>query len=121
MRAHRRSRSWSSPATSWEPYEAQGSRSAPGSPGRDERTGGLGGPVEGPGKAEGLRSAPGSPGRDERTGGLGGPVEAPHLHRRSRMSERDRWEQDTYRPFAARSPERPVRLESLSGIPVEPV
>ena len=37
------------------------------------------------------------------------------------MRERERWEQEVYRPFVARSPERPVRFESLSGIPVEPV
>jgi methylmalonyl-CoA mutase N-terminal domain/subunit len=37
------------------------------------------------------------------------------------MSERERWEQETYHPFVARAPERPARFESLSGIPVEPV
>ncbi len=37
------------------------------------------------------------------------------------MSERDRWEQETYHPFVARAPERSARFESLSGIPVEPV
>jgi methylmalonyl-CoA mutase N-terminal domain/subunit len=36
-------------------------------------------------------------------------------------SERERWKAGTYRPFVARVPERPVRFESLSGIPVEPV
>jgi methylmalonyl-CoA mutase, N-terminal domain len=33
----------------------------------------------------------------------------------------ERWERETYRPFVARAPERAVRFESLSGIPVEPV
>jgi methylmalonyl-CoA mutase N-terminal domain/subunit len=37
------------------------------------------------------------------------------------MSEHERWERETYRPFVERSPERPVRFESLSGIPVKPL
>ncbi len=32
-----------------------------------------------------------------------------------------RWAQETYEPFVRRSPERPVRFESLSGIPVKPL
>ncbi len=32
-----------------------------------------------------------------------------------------RWEAETYRPFVAGSPERPVRYESLSGIPIAPL
>jgi len=31
-----------------------------------------------------------------------------------------RWEQETYRPFVDRSPERDVPYESLSGIPIGP-
>jgi methylmalonyl-CoA mutase N-terminal domain/subunit len=37
------------------------------------------------------------------------------------MTERERWEGETYSPAVARTPERPVRFESLSGIPLEPV
>jgi methylmalonyl-CoA mutase N-terminal domain/subunit len=37
------------------------------------------------------------------------------------MTDRERWEGETYRPFTARAPERPVRFASLSGIPLEPV
>ncbi len=37
------------------------------------------------------------------------------------MTERERWERETYGAFKERSPERPVRFESLSGIPVEPL
>jgi methylmalonyl-CoA mutase N-terminal domain/subunit len=37
------------------------------------------------------------------------------------MSERERWERETYRPFAARAPERPLRYETLSGLPVQPL
>jgi methylmalonyl-CoA mutase N-terminal domain/subunit len=37
------------------------------------------------------------------------------------VSERERWEGQTYRPFVARAPERPVPFESLSGIPVDPL
>jgi methylmalonyl-CoA mutase N-terminal domain/subunit len=37
------------------------------------------------------------------------------------MTDRERWEKETYGPFAKRVPERPVRFESLSGIPLEPV
>jgi methylmalonyl-CoA mutase N-terminal domain/subunit len=37
------------------------------------------------------------------------------------MTERERWEQDTYGPFTRRAPERPVRYETLSGLPVQPV
>ena len=37
------------------------------------------------------------------------------------MSDRDRWERETYGPFVEKSPERPVRFESLSGLPLEPL
>jgi methylmalonyl-CoA mutase, N-terminal domain len=37
------------------------------------------------------------------------------------VRERERWEKEAYRPAVARAPERPVRFESLSGIPLEPV
>jgi methylmalonyl-CoA mutase N-terminal domain/subunit len=37
------------------------------------------------------------------------------------MTEKDRWRRETYDPFRRRVPERPVRFESLSGLPVEPV
>jgi methylmalonyl-CoA mutase N-terminal domain/subunit len=37
------------------------------------------------------------------------------------MTEKDRWRRETYDPFRRRAPERPVRFESLSGLPVEPV
>ena len=37
------------------------------------------------------------------------------------MSERDRWEAETYGPFTDRAPERPVRFESLSGLPIKPL
>jgi methylmalonyl-CoA mutase, N-terminal domain len=37
------------------------------------------------------------------------------------VRERERWENEAYRPAVARAPERPVRFESLSGIPLEPV
>ncbi len=37
------------------------------------------------------------------------------------MGTRDRWERETYGEFARRAPERPVRFESLSGIPVQPL
>jgi methylmalonyl-CoA mutase N-terminal domain/subunit len=37
------------------------------------------------------------------------------------MSERERWWQGTYRPFVERAPERPVRFETLSGLPVQPL
>jgi methylmalonyl-CoA mutase N-terminal domain/subunit len=33
----------------------------------------------------------------------------------------DRWERETYGPFVARSPERAVPFETLSGIPVKPL
>ncbi len=32
-----------------------------------------------------------------------------------------RWEAETYRPFVEKTPERPVRFESLSGIPLQPL
>jgi methylmalonyl-CoA mutase, N-terminal domain len=35
--------------------------------------------------------------------------------------DRGRWEKDTYTPFVRRSPERDVRFESLSGIPIKPL
>jgi methylmalonyl-CoA mutase, N-terminal domain len=37
------------------------------------------------------------------------------------MSDRERWKRETYGPFTRRAPERAVRFESLSGIPVEPL
>ncbi|OLC30105.1 MAG: methylmalonyl-CoA mutase [Candidatus Rokubacteria bacterium 13_1_40CM_4_69_5] len=37
------------------------------------------------------------------------------------MTEKDRWRRETYTPFRRRAPERPLRFESLSGLPVEPV
>ncbi|MBI2157617.1 MAG: methylmalonyl-CoA mutase family protein [Candidatus Rokubacteria bacterium] len=37
------------------------------------------------------------------------------------MSGKREWEDRTYKPFVAKTPERPVRFESLSGIPVEPL
>lgn len=37
------------------------------------------------------------------------------------MSERERWWRETYRPFVDRAPERPVRFETLSGLPVQPL
>jgi methylmalonyl-CoA mutase N-terminal domain/subunit len=37
------------------------------------------------------------------------------------VSDKDRWIEQTYEPFRRRSPERPVRFETLSGIPVEPI
>ncbi|MGH7391784.1 MAG: acyl-CoA mutase large subunit family protein [Candidatus Rokuibacteriota bacterium] len=37
------------------------------------------------------------------------------------MSERERWRERTYAPFAAQAPERPVRYETLSGLPVQPL
>ena len=33
---------------------------------------------------------------------------------------KERWERETYGPFVEQSPERPVRFESLSGIPIQP-
>jgi methylmalonyl-CoA mutase N-terminal domain/subunit len=37
------------------------------------------------------------------------------------MSGKRRWEEETYEPFRRRAPERPVRFETLSGLPVEPL
>jgi methylmalonyl-CoA mutase N-terminal domain/subunit len=37
------------------------------------------------------------------------------------MSDRARWERETYGEFTRRAPERPVRFETLSGIPVKPL
>ena len=37
------------------------------------------------------------------------------------MAGRDRWERETYQPFVGKSPERPVRYESLSAIPIQPL
>ncbi|MBI2161707.1 MAG: methylmalonyl-CoA mutase family protein [Candidatus Rokubacteria bacterium] len=37
------------------------------------------------------------------------------------MSDKREWEERTYRPFVAKSPERPVRFESLSGLPLQPL
>src|SRR5262245_11881821 len=39
----------------------------------------------------------------------------------ARNRRKAEWEVDTYRPFVEEAPERPVRFESLSGIPVEPL
>ena len=36
-------------------------------------------------------------------------------------TERERWEKETYRPFVADAPERELRFESLSGIPIRPL
>jgi methylmalonyl-CoA mutase N-terminal domain/subunit len=37
------------------------------------------------------------------------------------MSGKREWEERTYKPFVGKSPERDVRFESLSGIPVQPL
>jgi methylmalonyl-CoA mutase N-terminal domain/subunit len=37
------------------------------------------------------------------------------------MTGHERWKRDTYDPAVRRSPERDVRFESLSGIPIEPL
>ncbi|MGH7314585.1 MAG: acyl-CoA mutase large subunit family protein [Candidatus Rokuibacteriota bacterium] len=37
------------------------------------------------------------------------------------MSDQERWRDETYEAFRRRSPERPVRFETLSGIPVRPL
>ncbi len=37
------------------------------------------------------------------------------------MSDKREWEQRTYEPSVERTPERPVRFESLSGLPVQPL
>jgi methylmalonyl-CoA mutase N-terminal domain/subunit len=37
------------------------------------------------------------------------------------VSERERWEKDTYGDVVRRAPERRVRFESLSGIPIQPL
>ncbi|HXG03328.1 MAG TPA: methylmalonyl-CoA mutase family protein, partial [Candidatus Binatia bacterium] len=37
------------------------------------------------------------------------------------MSGKRRWEEETYEPFRRRAPERPVRFETLSGLPVQPL
>jgi methylmalonyl-CoA mutase, N-terminal domain len=37
------------------------------------------------------------------------------------MSGKREWEDRTYRPFVGKTPERDVRFESLSGIPVQPL
>ena len=37
------------------------------------------------------------------------------------MSDRERWERETYRPFVDKTPERDVRFESLSGLPLQPL
>jgi methylmalonyl-CoA mutase N-terminal domain/subunit len=39
----------------------------------------------------------------------------------SMATGRERWEQDCYKPFVARAPERDVLFQSLSGIPVSPL
>jgi methylmalonyl-CoA mutase N-terminal domain/subunit len=37
------------------------------------------------------------------------------------MTDRERWEKETYGHFVKKAPERPVRFESLSGIPIKPL
>jgi len=37
------------------------------------------------------------------------------------MSDQERWRDETYEEFRRRAPERPVRFETLSGIPVRPL
>jgi methylmalonyl-CoA mutase N-terminal domain/subunit len=37
------------------------------------------------------------------------------------MSDKERWERETYRPFVDKTPERDVRFESLSGLPLQPL
>ncbi len=37
------------------------------------------------------------------------------------MSDQERWRDETYEAFKRRAPERPVRFETLSGIPVQPL
>ncbi len=37
------------------------------------------------------------------------------------MSDRERWEKDTYGHFVKKAPERSVRFETLSGIPIKPL
>ncbi len=37
------------------------------------------------------------------------------------MSDKDRWEREIYRPSVDRTPERNVRFESLSGLPLQPL
>src|SRR5947209_4488127 len=39
----------------------------------------------------------------------------------SPVSDRERWEKETYGDVVRRSPERKVRFESLSGIPIQPL
>ncbi len=39
----------------------------------------------------------------------------------SERAERERWERETYGPFVGRAPEREVRFETLSGIPIRPI
>ncbi|MGH7277991.1 MAG: acyl-CoA mutase large subunit family protein, partial [Candidatus Rokuibacteriota bacterium] len=38
-----------------------------------------------------------------------------------RPRSKQAWETETYEPFVAKAPERPVRFESLSGLPLQPV
>jgi methylmalonyl-CoA mutase N-terminal domain/subunit len=37
------------------------------------------------------------------------------------MSDRERWEKETYGHFVKRAPERAVRFETLSGLPIKPL
>jgi methylmalonyl-CoA mutase N-terminal domain/subunit len=37
------------------------------------------------------------------------------------MSDQERWRDETYEAFKRRAPERPVRFETLSGIPIKPL
>jgi methylmalonyl-CoA mutase N-terminal domain/subunit len=37
------------------------------------------------------------------------------------MTDRERWEKETYEPFRRRVPERPVPFETLSGLPIAPL
>jgi methylmalonyl-CoA mutase N-terminal domain/subunit len=39
----------------------------------------------------------------------------------SERAERERWERETYGPYVRRAPERDVRFETLSGIPIRPL
>jgi methylmalonyl-CoA mutase N-terminal domain/subunit len=37
------------------------------------------------------------------------------------MSDQERWRDETYEAFKRRAPERPVRFETLSGLPIQPL
>src|SRR5262249_45515088 len=75
------------------------------------------GGLKGPG-CEAKRRAP------KRSGGAEDDhkVRFPGRERRSFMGTgKERWEDESYRPFVERAPERDVPFESLSGIPVRPL